>query len=253
MDYFEDYYNDSKMEELADKYEGYDDMDAETLLSEQSALERDLVESETNEETMDIREEIGYVEELRRRQTRKDPTEEQYPDLSDLSYDDLMDRGDRLLNDLVLGNLDEEEAKQKSEELRYIRMLASDYQRKSNLNRLLNLRDRVKKRELVERDDKRRLDLFRKWAKDNAGVLSAVLISSAAVIAGLVATARSMTWKLGDESRIINKKLDEMVKNQMNLPPIFLDIADGLELVGDNIWIILAGAIGVIFLIYELT
>jgi hypothetical protein len=131
-------------------------------------------------------------------------------------------------------------------------MLASDYQRKSNLNRLLNLRDRVKKRELVERDDKRRLDLFRKWAKDNAGVLSAVLISSAAVIAGLVATARSMAWKLGDESRIINKKLDEMVKNQMNLPPIFLDIADGLELVGDNIWIILAGALGVIFLIYEL-
>jgi hypothetical protein len=145
MDYSEDYYNDSKMDELADKYEGYDDMDAETLLSEQSALERNLIESETNEETMDIREEIGYVEELRRRQNRKDPTEEKYPDLSDLSYDDLMNRGDRLLNDLVLGNLDEEEAKQKSEELRYIRMLASDYQRKSNLNRLLNLRDRVKK------------------------------------------------------------------------------------------------------------
>jgi hypothetical protein len=127
MDYSEDYYNDSKMEELADKYEGYDYMNAETLLSEQSALERDLVESETNEETMDIREEIGYVEELRRRQTRKDPTEEKYPDLSELSYDDLMDRGDRLLNDLVLGNLDEEEAKQKSEELRYIRSIEKIY------------------------------------------------------------------------------------------------------------------------------
>jgi hypothetical protein len=248
-----DYYDDNRMEELIDKYEGYENMDAEALLSEQSALERDLIESETNEETMDIREEIGYVEELRRRQTRKGPTEEQYPDLSELSYDDLMDRGDRLLNDLVLGNLDEEEAKQKakqkSEELRYIRMLASDYQRKSNLNKLLNLRDRVKKRELVERDDQSKLDLFKKWAKDNAGVLATVLISSAAVIAGLVATARSMAWKLGDESRIINKKLDEMVKNQIKLPPVFQGIADGLELVGDNIWIILAG---VIFLIYEL-
>ena len=249
MDYTEDYYDDSKMEELAAKYTNYGDMDAETILSELPFLERSLEESESNEETMDIREEIGYVEELRRRQTRKDPTEEQYPDLSELSYDDLMDRGDRLLNDLVLGNLDEEEAKQKSEELRYIRMLASDYQRKSNLNRLLNLRDRVKKRELVERDDQSKLDLFKKWAKDNAGVLATVLISSAAVIVGIVTATRRTMWKLGDESRIINKKLDEMAKNQIKLPPVFQGIADGLELVGDNIWIILAG---VIFLIYGL-
>ena len=249
MDYTEDYYDDSKMEELAAKYTNYGDMDAETLLSELPFLERSLEESEFNEETMDIREEIGYVEELRRRQTRKDPTEEQYPGLSDLSYDDLMDRGDRLLNDLVLGNLDEEEAKQKSEELRYIRMLASDYQRKSNLNRLLNLRDRVKKRELVERDDQSKLDLFKKWAKDNAGVLATVLISSAAVIIGIVTATRRIMWKLGDESRIINKKLDEIANNQIKLPPAFQGIADGLELVGDNIWIILAG---VIFLIYGL-
>ena len=244
-----DYYDDSKMEELAAKYTNYGDMDAETLLSELPFLERSLEESESNEETMDIREEIGYVEELRRRQTRKDPTEEQYPGLSELSYDDLMDRGDRLLNDLVLGNLDEEEAKQKCEELRYIRMLASDYQRKSNLNRLLNLRDRVKKRELVERDDQSKLDLFKQWARDNAGVLAAVLISSAAVIVGIVTATRRTMWKLGDESRIINKKLDEMAKNQIKLPPVFQGIADGLELVGDNIWIILAG---VIFLIYGL-
>jgi hypothetical protein len=249
MDYTEDYYDDSKMEELAAKYTNYGDMDAETILSELPFLERSLEESESNEETMDIREEIGYVEELRRRQTRKDPTEEQYPDLSELSYDDLMDRGDRLLNDLVLGNLDEEETKQKSEELRYIIMLASDYQRKSNLNRLLNLRDRVKKRELVERDDQSKLDLFKKWAKDNAGVLATVLISSAAVIVGIVTATRRTMWKLGDESRIINKKLDEMAKNQIKLPPVFQGIADGLELVGDNIWIILAG---VIFLIYGL-
>ena len=241
MDYTEDYYDDSKLEELAAKYTNYGDMDAETLLSELPFLERSLEESESNEETMDIREEIGYVEELRRRQTRKDPTEEQYPGLSELSYDDLMDRGDRLLNDLVLGN----PAKQKSEELRYIRMLASDYQRKSNLNRLLNLRDRVKK--LVERDDQSKLDLFKKWAKDNAGVLATVLISSAAVI--IVTATRRTMWKLGDESRIINKKLDEMAKNQIKLPPVFQGIADGLELVGDNIWIILAG---VIFLIYGL-
>ena len=238
-----DYYDDSKMEELAVKYTNYGDMAAETLLSELPFLERSLEESESNEETMDIR------EELRRRQTRTGPTEEQYPGLSDLSYDDLMDRGDRLLNDLVFGNLDEEESKQKSEELRYIRMLASDYQRKSNLNRLLNLRDRVKKRELVERDDQSKLDLFKKWAKDNAGVLATVLISSAAVIVGIVTATRRTMWKLGDESRIINKKLDEMVKNQIKLPPVFQGIADGLELVGDNIWIILAG---VIFLIYEL-
>jgi hypothetical protein len=249
MDYTEDYYDDSKMEELAAKYTNYGDMDAGTLLSELTFLERSLEESESNEETMDIREEIGYVEELRRRQTRKDPTEEQYPGLSELSYDDIMDRGDRLLNDLVLGNLDEEEAKQKSEELRYIRMLASDYKRKSNLNRLLNLRDRVKKRELVERDDQSKLDLFKKWAKDNAGVLATVLISSAAVIIGIVTATRRTMWKLGDESRIINKKLDEVVKNQIKLPPVFQGIADGLELVGDNIWIILAG---VIFLIYGL-
>ena len=179
------------------KYTNYGDMDAETLLSELPFLERSLEDSDSNEETMDIREEIGYVEELRRRQTRTGPTEEQYPGLSDLSHNDLMDRGDRLLNDLVLGNLDEEEAKQKSEELRYIRMLASDYQRKSNLNRLLNLRDRVKKRELVERDDQSKLDLFKKWAKDNAGVLAAVLISSAAVIVGIVTATRRTMWKLG--------------------------------------------------------
>ncbi|CAB4002868.1 Hypothetical predicted protein [Paramuricea clavata] len=132
-------------------------------------------------------------------------------------------------------------------------MLSNESQRKSNLNKLLNLRDKVKKRELVKRDDNRKLELFKIWARENAGVLSAVFISSAAVIVGLVVTTRSMAWKLGDESKRINEKLNDMVRNQMKLPPVFLKLADGLEAVGDNIWTIIAGAIGVIFLLYELS
>jgi hypothetical protein len=111
----------------------------------------------------------------------------------------------------------------------------------------------VKKRELVKRDDSRKLELFKIWARENAGVLATVLISSAAVIVGLVVTAREMVWKLGDESKKINDKLEEMVKNQMKLPPVFLKIADGLEDVGDNIWTIIAGAVATIFLIYKLS
>ena len=300
-----DYYTDSKMKELAERFDGEVVQDAEGLTLELEDLEIELLETTEDTDIIEIREEIGYLKELRRRLIEKEsPTasemeklsvkyeedtsmnaedllskqktlersgedgeeeivyvkelrkrldKEKYPDLAGLSYDDLMDRGDWVLNSLILDNLDVEEARLKSEELRYIRMLASDYQRKSNLNSLLNTRARTEKRDLVKIDERRRLNRFRKWAKDNAGVLSAVLISSAAVIAGLVATARSMAWKLGDESRIINKKLDGMTKNQIKLPPVFQGIADGLELVGDNIWIILAGAVGAIFLIYELT
>ncbi|CAB4015170.1 Hypothetical predicted protein [Paramuricea clavata] len=250
------------MEELAEKYPHYGEMDVGQLDEELPFFDKDLRESGTNEEEIDIGNEIAYVQELRRRKVQEeagegDLTGEQlaakYPELSELPYDDLMDRGDRLLNDMILAGLDEEDFKEKSEELRYIRMLSNEFQRKSNLNKLLNLRDKVKKRGLVKRNDNRKLELFKIWARENAGVLSAVFISSAAVIVGLVVTTRSMAWKLGDESKKINEKLNDMVKNQMKLPPVFLKLADGLEAVGDNIWNIIAGAIGVIFLIYKLS
>ncbi|CAB4019562.1 Hypothetical predicted protein [Paramuricea clavata] len=180
------------MEELKEKYPDYEEMDIETLDSELPHLDKDLRESETTEETQDINEEINYVQELRRRKMlSEDLTREQlaekFPDLSNLSYDDLMDRGDRLLNEIILSNLDEDSFKEKSEELRYVRMLSNDYQRESNLNKLLNLRDKVKKRDLIKRDDRRRLQRLRLWARENAGILSAVLISSSAIIIGLVA------------------------------------------------------------------
>jgi hypothetical protein len=262
MEEIESGYDDSKMEVQAGKYPHYDEMDVGRLDEELPFLDKDLRESESNKESIDIEEEIAYVQELRRRKMREEAGEgkltreqlaEKYPELSELTYDDLMDRGDRLLNDMIIAGLDEEDFKEKSEELRYIRMLSSDYQRKSNLNKLLNLRDKVKKRELVKRDDNRKLELLKIWARENAGVLSAVFISSAVVIVGLVVTTRSMAWKLGDESKKINEKLNEMVENQMKLPPVFLKLADGLEIIGDNIWTIVAEVIGVIFLIYELS
>ena len=184
-------YDDSKMEVLAVKYPHYDEMDVERLDAELPVLDRNLRESESNNESVDIEEEIAYVQELRRRKVGNgkltgEQLAEKYPELSELAYDDLMDRGDRLLNDMIIAELDEEAFIEKSEELRYIRMLSSDYQRKSSLNKLLNLRNKVKKRELVKRDDNRKLELFKIWARENAGVLSAVFISSAAVIVGLV-------------------------------------------------------------------
>ncbi|CAB4028291.1 Hypothetical predicted protein, partial [Paramuricea clavata] len=133
MEEHQEEYDDQKMEELREKYPNYKEMDIETLDDELPYLDKDLRESETTEETQDINEEINYVRELRRKTLNGDLTQEQlaekFPDLYNLSYDDLMDRGDRLLNELILSNLDEDSFKEKSEELRYVRMLSNDYQR----------------------------------------------------------------------------------------------------------------------------
>ncbi|CAB4016664.1 Hypothetical predicted protein [Paramuricea clavata] len=244
------------MEELREKYPDYEEIDIEALDSELPYLDKDLRESETAEETQDINEEINYVQELRRRKMlSEDLTREQlaekFPDLSDLSYDDLMDRGDRLLNELILSDLDENSFKEKSEELRYVRMLSNDYQRESNLNKLLNLRDKVKKRDLIKRDDHRRLQRLRLWARENAGILSAVLISSSAVIIGLVASTRNILWKVGDTTEKLDKRISELVNNQIELPPVFQKIADGVELAADNIWIIIVCAAAVLLYTYN--
>ncbi|CAB3999701.1 Hypothetical predicted protein [Paramuricea clavata] len=245
------------MEELREKYPNYEEMDIEALASELPYLDKDLEESETPEEARDINKEINYVLELRRRREvpSEDPSREQlaekFPDLSNLSYDDLMDRGDRLLNELILSDLDENSFKEKSEELRYVRMLSNDYQRESNLNRLLNLRDKVKKRDLIKRDDRRRLQRLRLWVRENAGILSAVLISSSAVIIGLVASTRNILWKVGDTTGKLDKRISELVNNQIELPPVFQKIADGVELAADNIWIIIVCAAAVLLYQYN--
>ncbi|CAB3978277.1 Hypothetical predicted protein [Paramuricea clavata] len=248
------------MEELNEKYPNYEEMDIETLDDKLSYLNDNLRESETAGETQDINEETNYVRELRRRKMletyeSKDLTREQlagkFPDLSKLSYDNLMDRGDRLLNELILFNLDEDSFKEKSEELRYIRMLSNDYQRESNLNKLLNLRDKVKKRDLIKRDDLRRLQRLRLWARENAGILSAVLISSSAIIIGLVASTRNILWKVGDTTGKLDKRISELVNNQIELPPVFQKIADGVELAADNIWIIIICAAVVLLYKYN--
>ncbi|CAB3976572.1 Hypothetical predicted protein [Paramuricea clavata] len=253
MEEHQEEYDDQKMEELKEKYPNYEEMDIETLDSELPILGKDLLESETTEETQDINEEIDYVQELRRRKTlSEDLTREQlaekFPGLSNLPYDDLMDRGDRLLNELILSDLDEDSFKEKSEELRYVRMLSNDYQRESNLNKLLNLRDKVKKRDLIKRDDRRRLQRLRLWARENAGILSAVIISSSAVIIGLVASTRNILWKVGDTTGKLDKRISELVNNQIELPPVFQKIADGVELAADNIWIIIVCAAVVLLL-----
>ncbi|CAB4001518.1 Hypothetical predicted protein [Paramuricea clavata] len=255
MEEHQEEYDDQKMEELKEKYPDYEEMDIETLDSELPYLDKDLRESETTEETQDINEEINYIQVLRRRKIlTEDLTREQlaekFPDLSNLSYDDLMDSRDRLLNELILSNLDEDSFKEKSEELRYVRMLSNDYQRESNLNKLLNLRDKVKKRDLIKRDDRRRLQRLRLWARENAGILSAVLISSSAVIIGLVASTRNIMWEVGDTTGKLDKKISELVNNQIELPPVFQKIADGVELAADNIWIIIVCA--AVVLLYRL-
>ena len=235
-------------------------MDVETFDSELPYLDKDLRESETNEEARDIKEEIAYVEELRRRRTletyesegfTREQLEEKYPDLSKLSYDELMDRGDRLLDEMILSNLDVDSFEEKSKELRSIRMLSGDYQRESNINRLLNLRDKVKKRKLIKRDDNRKLELFKIWARENAGILSAVLISSATVIIGLVAATRNILWKVGDTTGKLDKRISELINHQIELPPVFQKIADGVELAADNIWIIIACAAAVLLYKYN--
>ena len=125
MEEYQEEYDDQRMEEMKGKYPNYEDMNVEDLDSELPYLDKDLRESETHEESRDIEEEIAYEEELRRRRISEasdpgDPTqgqvaetyesedltreqlEENYPDLSKLSYDDLMDRGDRLLNEMII-------------------------------------------------------------------------------------------------------------------------------------------------------
>jgi hypothetical protein len=260
MEEYQEEYDDRKMEEMKEKYPTYEDMNVEALDSELPYLDKDLRESETNEETEDIEEEIAYVGELRRRRIletyesedlTREQLEEKYPDLSKLSYDELMDRGDRLLNEMILSNLDEDSFEEKSKELRYNRMLSGDYQRESNLNRLLNLRDKVKKRKLIKRDDTRKIELFKIWARENAGILSAVLISSATVIIGLITAARNILWKVGDTTGKLDKRISELVNRQIELPPVFQKIADGVELAADNIWIIIACAAVVLLYKYN--
>ncbi|CAB4000082.1 Hypothetical predicted protein [Paramuricea clavata] len=192
------------MEELKERYPNYDDMDIEILDSELLYLDKDLRESETNEEMVDIQKEIAYVNELRRRRLLEEHESEQqqdltrqqlaerFPDLFELSYHELLDRGDKLLNEMILSNLDEDSFKEKSEELRYIRMLSGDYQRESSLNKLLNPRDKVKRRKLIKRDDNRKLELFKIWTRENASILSAVLIYTTTVIVGLIAATRNI-------------------------------------------------------------
>jgi hypothetical protein len=223
-------------------------MDIETLDSELTYLDKDLKESETNEEMVDIQKEIAYANELKRRRLlQQDLTREQlverYPDLPKLSYDELLDRGDKLLNKMILSNLDEDSFKEKSEELRYIRMLSGDYQRESSLNELLNLRDKVKRRKLIKRDDNRELELFKIWARENAGILSAVLISTTTVIVGLIAATRNILWKVSDSTRKLDKRISKMEGGQIRLPPVFQKIADVVESAADNIWIVVACAI----------
>jgi hypothetical protein len=260
MEEHQEEYDDQRMEELNEKYPDYDEMNTEALDSELLYLDKDLRESETNGETEDIEEEIAYVEELRRRRIletyeSEDLTREQlverFPDLSKLSYDELMDRSDRLLDEMILPNLDEDSLKEKSEELRYIGMLSDDYRRESNLNGLLNLRDKLKKRKLIKRDDTRKLELFKIWARENAGILSAVLISSATVIIGLIAATRNILWKVGDTTGKLDKRISELVNHQIELPPVFQKIADGVELAADNIWIIIACAAAVLLYKYN--
>ncbi|CAB3996380.1 Hypothetical predicted protein [Paramuricea clavata] len=253
MEEHQEEYDDQKMEELKEKYPNYEEMDIDTIDDELSFLNRNLEESETTEETQDINEEINYVQELWRRKMlrglNREELADKFPDLTKLSYDDLMDRGDKLLNELLLSNLDEESFKEKSEELRYIRMLSNTYQRESNLNKLLNLRDKVNKRSLIKRDDIRRLQRLKLWVKENAGVLSALIISSSAIIIGLVASTRNILWKVADETEKLDKKINQLSNNQVQLPPVFQKIADGVELAADNIWIIIICAAAV--LLYE--
>ena len=260
MEVYHEEYDDQRMEEMKEKYPTYEDMDVEDLDSELPYLDKDLRESETIEESRDIEEEIAYVEELRRRMISeayeseditRERLVEKYTDLSKLSYDELMDRSDRLLSEMILSDLDEDSFKEKSEELRYIRMLSDDYQRESNINRLLNLRDKVKKRKLIKRDDTRKLELFKIWARENAGILSAVLISSATVIIGLIAATRNILWKVGDTTGKLDKRISELVNRQIELPPVFQKIADGVELAADNIWIIIACAAAVLLYKYN--
>ena len=260
MEVYHEEYDDQRMEEMKEKYPTYEDMEVEGLDSELPYLDKDLIESETVEESRDIDEEIAYVGELRRRKKletyesedlTREQLEEKYPDLSKLSYDDLMDRGDILLNEMILPGLDEDSFKEKSEELRYIRMLSNDYQRKSSLNELLNLRDKVKKRKLIKRDDNRKLELFKIWVRENAGILSAVLISSATVIVGLVVATRNILWKVGDTTGKLDKRISEVLNHQIELPPVFQKIAGGVELAADNIWIIIACAAVVLLYKYN--
>ena len=241
-------YDDQRTEELKEKYLNYDDMDIETLDSELTYLDKDLKESETNEEMVDIQKEFAYVNELKRRRLlqqylTREQLAKRYPDLSKLSDDELLDRGNKLLNEMILSNLDEDSFKEKSEELRYIRMPSGDYQRESSLNELLNLRDKVKRRKLIKRDDNRKLELFKIWARENAGTLSAVLISTTTVIVGLIAATRNILWKVSDSTRKLDKRISKMEGGQIRLPPVFQKIADVVESAADNIWIVVACAI----------
>ena len=130
-------------------------------------------------------------------------------------------------------------------------MLSNDYQRKSRLNELLNLRDKVKKRKLIKQDDNRKLELFKIWVRENAGILSAVLISSATVIVGLVVATRNILWKVGDTTGKLDKRISEVLNHQIELPPVFQKIAGGVELAADNIWIIIACAAVVLLYKYN--
>jgi hypothetical protein len=253
-------YDDRAMEELRETYPNYEDMDLKGLFDEIGILEKDLREGETEEERLDIEREINYVRELRRKKvvdaeeggSQQKRTREQlrnmFPDLSNLSYEELLDRGDILLNEMVFTNEEDNGFREKSLELRYVRMLAGDYQRESKLNELLNLRDRVTRRKLITREDNRKLTRIKLWARENAGILSALTISSASVIIGLVAATRHILWKVGDTSRGIDKRLNRLEKGQLKLPPIFSGIAEGLELMGNNVWIlVICVAAGILY------
>ena len=259
-------YNDRKMEEMEEKYPKYEGMKMNDLGDELLLLKNDFKKGETGSGREDINEEITFVRELRRvlvgrnfsqwedvgEEGGEDLTREQlektYPYLSDLSYNELVSMENRLLDDMLASGKSEDRLpKKKVEELRYIKILQDDYQRESDLTKIFDTGDT--KRELVKQDDNRKLELFKKWARENTGILSIILISSASVIVGLIATARNILWKVGDTTGKLDKRISELLNNQVGLPYIFRVIAGGVELAADNIWIIITCA--AVILLYK--
>ncbi|CAB3993123.1 Hypothetical predicted protein [Paramuricea clavata] len=251
-------YGDDLMEQLQKLYPDYGNLEPDNILSELEFLCYELTEANTPDEEYDINREIGYATEVRRRKLlqgtkqetvpeQKEDTnpediplpnetreelEEMFPGLSELSYDVLMDEGDRTLSKLLNPNEPDTSVDTNSKKLSYIRMLTNEYQRKSRLSDLLNLRDRVTKRKLITREDERRFTRFKRWARENAGVLSTLLIASAGVITSMVIVLRKVLWSLSDSSRRTDRKLNEL---ETRIPPVFEKVANGLEWLSDNV------------------
>lgn len=107
-------------------------------------------------------------------------------------------------------------------------------------------------RKLIVREDERRLVRFKRRVRSNAGVLYIILVTTASVVTSMVITSRKILWNISDATRRVNREIKWLEdKREVKIPPVLEKLADGLEWLSDNVWVLLICAVGGMIYVYS--